>query len=277
MSNIKKTAFSIAIATLAITASAQSFTPSKPFSSLSQFGKAKVGNSNICWEVYKPDFTCSPSDIKCKIASEQISKDAAACALDYRFTSPQHNNSITPVPLTLASFENASPDATTPRGMMQNFESFPRLEFFYQALMYVPALPSANSMTYADSKKALQALDGKLNKLNADLSRTWSRVFDNNQTWGSWNKAKVQATLIAQEASIQKRRNSIKFMLFSEESFNQYKTAFNKFFTFKGVELPVLNGGALQGQSLNAYECQFLNATEDFQAIQAQYKFSCSK
>lgn len=266
----------IATTTMALAASAQSFTPSKPFFPLSKFGDAKVGSSNICWETYKPDFTCSSSDTKCKIALEQLGTDGAACDLDYAYTGTD-NRKVMPIPLTLASFENAAPDATLPRGMMQNFQTFGRLEFFYQALMYVPALPSANAMNYSDSKKALQALDTKLNKVNTDLNRTWSRVFDNNQTWGSWNKNKIQTILKAQEASIQKRRNSINFMLFSEDSFNQYKVAFNKFFTFKGVDLPVLNGAALQGKSLTTFECQFLNATEDFKAIQAQYQFTCPK
>lgn len=266
----------IATTTMALAASAQSFTPAKPFFSLSKFGNAKVGTSNICWESYKPDFTCASGDAKCKIALDQLGKDGTACDLDYAATAPKYRDEM-PVPLSLASFENAAPDATLPRGMMQSFQNFPRLEFFYQALMYVPALPSANAMNYADSKKALQALDGKLNKLNTDLSRTWGRVFDNNQTWGTWNKAKIQNVFKAQEASIQKRRNSINFMLFSEDSFKQYKVAFSKFFTFQGVEAPVLNGAALQGKSLTSFECQFLNATEDFQSIQAQYQFTCPK
>lgn len=276
MSNIKKTAFSIAIATLAITASAQSFTPAKPFFPLSNFGKAKVGNSNICWEVYKSDFTCPAGDTKCKIAVEEIGREGANCGMAYSATNQKYRKEM-PVPLTLSAFENAVPDATWPKGLMpQNFESYGQLEFFYQALMYVPALPSA-SMSASDIKKSMAALDGKLNKINTDRERVWNRVFDSNQTWGSWNKAKIQSTLKAQEASIQKRRNAINFMASSEDSLKQYKAAFNKFFTPQGVEVPVLNGASLQGHSLNAYECQFLNATEDFQAIQAQYKFSCSK
>ena len=261
---------------MAITASAQSFTPAKPFSSLPKFGDAKVGKSNICWEVYKPDFTCSAGDTKCKIAVEEIGREGADCALAYAWSAPDRRKYM-PVPLTLNAFENAVPDATWPKGLMpQNFQSYGQLEFFYQALMYVPALPSA-SMSASDIKKSMAALDGKLNKINTDRERVWNRVFDSNQTWGSWNKAKIQSTLKAQEASIQKRRNAINFMASSEDSLKQYKAAFNKFFTPQGVEVPVLNGASLQGQSLNAYECQFLNATEDFQAIQAQYKFSCSK
>lgn len=276
MSNIKKTAFSIAISTLAITASAQSFTPAKPFFPLSKFGNTKVGNTDICWAGYKSDFNCSAGDTKCKIALEEISREGATCGMAYDATSPQYRRTM-PVPLTLNAFENAVPDATWPKGLMpQNFESYGQLEFFYQALMYVPALPSA-SMSASDIKKSMAALDGKLNKINTDRERVWNRVFDSNQTWGSWNKAKIQSTLKAQEASIQKRRNAINFMASSEDSLKQYKVAFNKFFTPQGVEVPVLNGASLQGQSLNAYECQFLNATEDFQAIQAQYKFSCSK
>lgn len=276
LSKTKNMAFSIAIATLAITASAQSFTPAKPFFSLSKFGDTKVGNSSICWEAYKPDFTCSAGDTKCKIALEEIGREGTDCDMAYAWTSPKSRSNM-PVPLTLAAFENAVPDITWPKGLMpQNFQSYGQLEFFYQALMYVPALPSA-SMSASDIKKAVVALDSKLNKINTDRERIWNRVFDKNQTWGSWNKAKIQTTLKAQEASILKRRNAINFMASSEDAFKQYKAAFNKFFTPQGVEVPVLSASAVQGKSLSAYECQFLNATEDFQALQAQYKFSCSK
>ncbi|EED67543.1 hypothetical protein SR914_21325 [Comamonas testosteroni] len=276
MSKIKSAAFSIAIGTLAITASAQSFTPAKPFLSLSKFGDTKVGSTTICWENYKADFTCSPSDTKCKIALEELSKEAATCGMAYDATSRQYRKEM-PIPLALNAFENAVPDATWPKqSMPQNFESYGQLEFFYQALMYVPALPSA-SMSASDIKKAAISLDGKLNKINTDRERVWNRVFDKGQTWGSWNKAKIQTTLKAQEDSIQKRRNVINFMSSSEDAFKQYKTAFNKFFTPQGAEVPILNASAVQGKSLTAYECQFLNATEDFQTIQAQYKFSCAK
>lgn len=153
-------------------------------------------------------------------------------------------------------------------------------EFYYQALTFSPFI-RGYEMPYEDVLKVKASIDSKLQEYEERiLKEVKNKNAQNANIPNTLNEKEFLAIFEASKNNLHRRQKVVAFMLSSPEAFNNYKNAFNKFYT---VTLPLpeknfqpkLKPGVLKNAKLTAYECQFINAVDDFITLQAQNHFTC--
>lgn len=153
-------------------------------------------------------------------------------------------------------------------------------EFYYQALTYSPFV-NGYAMSYQDVLKAKEAMDKKVQEYDTRVKNEVKNTNINNANVPNTLNEKEFLTIFeASKNNMYRRQKVLAFMLNSPDAFNNYKNAFNKFYT---VQVPMpeenfqpkLKQGVLKDAKLTAYECQFINAVDDFRTLQAQNRFTC--
>lgn len=165
-------------------------------------------------------------------------------------------------------------------GKPHTYKGHGEAEFYYQALTFSPFI-RGYEMSYQDALTAKASIDNKLQEFEQrTLKEVKNKNAQNANNPNTLNEKEFLAIFEASKNNLHRRQKVVAFMLSSPEAFNNYKNAFNKFYT---VALPLpeekfqpkLKPGVLQNAKLTAYECQFINAVDDFITLQAQNRFTC--
>lgn len=158
------------------------------------------------------------------------------------------------------------------------FKNISDPDFFYQSLTFAPFV-KGYEMSYQDTLKAKQTIDTQFANMEKTATEQIKKMnLGNSPT--TMNEAFALTSFENSLNNVKRRKAVTNFMLSSPEAFNNYKNAFNKFYTVnfpfpvKNYQ-PVLKEGVLAGAKLTAYECQFINALEDFRELQAKNRFTC--
>lgn len=182
------------------------------------------------------------------------------------------------VPLSINDYLNVR-NNDAPQEFPYVFKHISDPDFFYQSLTFAPFV-NGHEMSYQDSLKAKQAIDAQLANLEKNAKLQIQKMNLGSST-NTMNEAFALASFDNSLNNVRRRKAVTEFMLSSPEAFNNYKNAFNKFYTVKFPfpyknHQPVLKEGVLEGAKLTAYECQFMKSLEDFSELQTQNRFTCA-
>lgn len=261
--NFKSSLLAVITATLAASSFAAGISYSRPFAPLDEIN----ARHRICIAQAPKhnDMGCSPKS-QCENAQLAFSSDTFACHSGYEVQTDFDYSA----PAKASDFPG---DDLKSIHLNAIIKTPAQLDVYYQALMYIPVTKDY-AMSYEQTKQLKNSLDAHLKTILKNSESKYKSLFGSNK-WGPISINTVAEFTKQQVDLIETRRNSLNFMLYSPESFAMYRAAFAKYFKDEGTKLPKLNAAAIQGKALSAYDCQFLNATENFQVIQAKLQFTC--